>query len=247
MRKITFFIIIGTAFLVAPVLWIRPLPGASDPKIKIKEPFQNLDQWKPLFFPKIKEHSRYTVETQDGISYLKAESNGSASALLFKNEFNVYDYPRLRWRWKVDNVYQKGDAWTKEGDDYPLRIYVIFKYDPEKASGWERLKYGAAKTVYGEYPPHSSLNYVWSSKAHPETIIPNPYSDKAMMILLQKGQANVGKWIDQEVHILEDYRKAFKNDPPPIAGLAIMNDSDNTGEKSTSYVQLIEVVQDKGK
>jgi hypothetical protein len=29
--------------------------------------------------------------------------------------------------------------------------------------------------------------------------------------------------------------------PPPIASLAIMNDSDNTGEKSVSYVDFMEV------
>jgi len=62
-----------------------------------------------------------------------------------------------------------------------------------------------------------------------------------MMILLQHGEENTGKWIEQEVDVLEDYRKAFGEDPPSAARLAVMNDSDNTKESSVSYVDYIEV------
>ena len=33
----------------------------------------------------------------------------------------------------ASNVFEKGNAKEKSGDDYPLRIYIIFKYDPENA------------------------------------------------------------------------------------------------------------------
>jgi hypothetical protein len=61
------------------------------------------------------------------------------------------------------------------------------------------------------------------------------------MILLQKGQSNVGKWQEEEINIVEDYREAFDRDPPDIASIAIMNDSDNTKGSSTSYVDYIMV------
>jgi hypothetical protein len=32
-----------------------------------------------------------------------------------------------------------------------------------------------------------------------------------------------------------DYRAAFGEDPPPINGVAIMTDTDNTGESATAY------------
>jgi hypothetical protein len=181
------------------------------------------------------------IESNGSASYLKAESNASASAVLYKKEFNIYRYSRMRWRWKVENVYRKGDAKTKSGDDYSLRIYIIFKYDPEKAGFLERLKYNAGKLIYGEYPPHSSLNYIWANREHGETIITNTYTEKSKMVLLQKGDANVGKWLIHDVNVLEDYEDAFGEKPPPIASIAIMNDSDNTGEKSISYLDYIEV------
>ncbi|MEK7842337.1 MAG: DUF3047 domain-containing protein, partial [Deltaproteobacteria bacterium] len=59
--------------------------------------------------------------------------------------------------------------------------------------------------------------------------------------LLQQGSVNVGKWETEEVNIIDDYKSAFGEAPPPVATIAIMNDSDNTGEKAISYVDYIEV------
>jgi len=122
-----------------------------------------------------------------------------------------------------------------------LRIYVIFQYDPEKAGLSERLLYGTLKVVYGKYPPDSTLNYVWASSATADTIITSPYTDRAKLIAREKGPAKVGQWVDETAHIIDDYRKAFGKNPPDRASLAIMNDSDNTGEAAVSYVEYIEV------
>ena len=207
----------------------------------LREDFNDLNKWKPLYFPKIEKHSSYAIESNDSESYLKAESHASASAVVYKGEINIYQYPRMGWRWKVENVYRNGNATTKSGDDYPLRIYIVFKYDPEKAGFMEKLQYKAAKLIYGEYPPHSSLNYIWANRDHRERIITNAYTEKAKMVLLQKGESNVGKWLIHDVNIIEDYQEAFGHRPPPIASIAVMNDSDNTGEKSVSYLDYIEV------
>jgi hypothetical protein len=39
----------------------------------------------------------------------------------------------------VDNVCKKGDIRDKSGDDYPIRVYVMFPYDPKQADITERL------------------------------------------------------------------------------------------------------------
>jgi len=209
--------------------------------VLFREDFHDLAQWKPLLFPKIQQHSVYTVVTEGDSSYLRAESNASASGIIFNREFDVFAYPKVRWRWKIANIYRKGNAEEKSGDDYPIRIYIIFKYDPETAPFGQRLKYGIAKTIYGEYPPHSSLNYVWANRKYPQRIITNPYAAEAKMILLEAGTEKVGHWVDEEVDIIRDYRDAFGVMPPGTASIAIMNDSDNTGERSVSYVDYIEV------
>ncbi len=94
----------------------------------LKEDFNDLENWTPLYFPKIEKHSSYTIEILGEEKYLKAKSYSSASGLISKKEFNPYDFPLIKWRWKVDNIYKKGDATQKKGDDYPIRIYILFKY-----------------------------------------------------------------------------------------------------------------------
>ncbi|MHB8835457.1 MAG: DUF3047 domain-containing protein [Candidatus Methylomirabilia bacterium] len=230
------------AFAVVGFLGPAALPAAED-DVLLREEFSSLDAWRPLTFPKIERHSTYSIGTnadQSG-SWLRAESDRSASGVVWKKQYDVYEYPRLRWRWRVENVYQRGDATKKSGDDYPLRVYVIFQYDPARASAGKRLKYGFAKAVYGEYPPDSGLNYIWESRDNPSEFVVSPYTGSMMMFLKEKGTAKVGQWVEEEADVLGDYRRAFGKDPPRRASLAVMNDSDNTGEKGISFIDWIEI------
>ena len=215
--------------------------AAAETNGVFREDFRDLAHWTPVHFPKIKRHSIYTVVAEGGRTVLKTESRASASGIALRKTFNPYDTPCLRWRWKVDNVYRQADGRIKAGDDYPLRIYVMFPYDPARAGLSDRVLYGALRAVYGQYPPHSTLNYVWASHPQAGEVIVSPYTDSARMIVLERGPARTGQWVEESVHILKDYRKAFGQDPPPTAALAIMNDSDNTGEAATSYVEFLEL------
>ncbi len=234
--KLAYNITIITLILVPFCLSVYAL----EERVIIEE-FNDLDNWEPLYFKKIKEHTKYSIFKEEEQSYLKTESNASASAIVFNKEFNVYEFPHLKWKWKVSNVYEKGNAGFKESDDYPLRIYVMFKYDPDRTSFGKKFKYGFAKKMYGKYPPHSTLNYIWANRKHEKDILTNSYAKEAKMIVVQSGTENIGKWLEHEVNILEDYRKAFGKDPPEEASIAIMNDSDNTGESSLSFVDYLEV------
>jgi hypothetical protein len=223
------------------VLFAALMPCQGEARRGFREDFNDLQNWRPLNFPKIANHTVYSIASDGEQRYLKAESDASASGIIYKETFDVYRRPKLKWRWKVENIYHKADASTKQGDDYPIRVYVLFKYDPKYVNILERIMYNAVRLIYGEYPPLSALNYVWGSKPEQETIITSPYTDKAKMILLRQGDSHVGEWVTEEINIMVDYQKAFGKKPPPIASLGVMNDSDNTGEKSTSYVDFIRI------
>jgi hypothetical protein len=168
----------GRACAWLALLLVAAAARAGDGAVFISEKFASLDAWRPLTFPKIKEHSTYTAVKEGDLTFLKAESRASASGIVARRTFDVRVYDRMRWRWKVDNVYEKGDATTREGDDYPLRVFVLFAYDPSRASFGQRLKYGTVKLLYGEYPPDSGLSYVWANREGERGIYTNPFTDR---------------------------------------------------------------------
>lgn len=203
----------------------------------LKEDFNSLQNWENLHFDKIEKHSTYEIKN----SILIAKSDDSASGIKFKKNYDIYKYPVLKFSWKINNIYEKGNALEKDGDDYPIRIYVMFEYNPDKAGMWENFKYDIAKSIYGEYPPHSSLNYIWSNKIQEEKIITSAYTDRAKMIVLDSSTKYLNQYRTHEVNVLKDYKKAFGENPPKNVTIAIMTDSDNTHEKSLSYIDFIEV------
>jgi hypothetical protein len=191
--------------------------------------------WKPLTFKKIEKHSTYTLVKDNGIVAIKAVAEASASGLTRAIKINSKEYPIMQWRWKVSNILKKGNVHQKEGDDYPARIYITFEYDPNKLGFFDKAKYEAVKLLYGQYPPHGAINYIWESKAPIGTIVPNPYTDRVKMIVVESGEARLNQWVNEERNIYEDYKKAFGEEPPMISGIAIMTDTDNTGETATAY------------
>jgi hypothetical protein len=191
--------------------------------------------WTSLTFRKIPAKTRYTV-IQEGDNYIvKAESHASASGLYKGLDLDPKVYRIISWRWKVDNILTKGDARRKEGDDYPARVYVAFQYDARNATLWERTSYGAYKLIYGEYPPKRVINYIWDNRLPKGTAIDNAYTDQAKMIAVESGAENVGRWVLEERNLYADYKRLFGAEPPRIAGIAVMTDTDNTGESAVAY------------
>ena len=96
-------VILMIIFMVT-VLALMPA-NAQEKPVLLREDFNSLEKWRPLYFPKIKEHTKYYIEKGGGGSYLKAESNSSASGIIYKSEFNVVQYSKVRWRWKINNIF----------------------------------------------------------------------------------------------------------------------------------------------
>jgi hypothetical protein len=66
-------------------------------------------------------------------------------------------------------------------------------------------------------------------------MVPNPYTDRVMMFVVESGAARLDQWVDEERNVYEDYRQAFGQEPPLISGVAIMTDTDNTREQAIAY------------
>ncbi len=212
------------------------LLGALGPPVTVDELPRG---WKPLIFKNIPATTRYSV-VRDGDAYVvRAESRAAASGLYREVNLDPKIYRTLEWRWRVENILARADPRRKDGDDYPARVYVTFRYDSDAATLWERTKYGTYKLLYGEYPPKAAINYIWDTRLPLGTSLDNAYTDRAKMIVVRSGPNGVGRWWSEQRNLYDDYRQLFGEEPPAIAGVAIMTDTDNTGESAVAYYDRI--------
>jgi hypothetical protein len=231
--------------LVAVALLVPAVVGAGSHRVEVgrftapAEPQALPVGWEPLIFRKVPRPTRYTV-VQDEVGWvLEARSEAAASALYHPLELDLHAYPRLTWRWKIGNVLVKADARTKQGDDYPARVYVAFRYDPARATAWERTKYGTYRLFYGTYPPHAALNYIWDNRLPIGATLDNAYTDRAKMVVVRSGGTEAGRWLAETRNVLQDYRRLFGGEPPPVAGVAVMTDTDDTGESAVAWYDAL--------
>lgn len=191
--------------------------------------------WQQQTFSKIKRHTAYSLVEDDGTLVVRAISEQSASGLTRAVSIPPVQFPVIEWRWKVNNLLQKGDATSKDGDDYPARIYITFALDADKAGYLDRVEYEAARFIKGKDIPYRAISYIWASNTPAGTMIPNPYTDRVMMFVVESGAEKLQQWVTERRNVYEDYQKAFGEEPAMISGVAIMTDTDNTGESAVAW------------
>jgi len=229
-------LLLGAAALASGALAAAPVrltfappaaPGAPPPG------------WEALTFPRVARQTRYTVVREGAGFVLRADRYASASALYRPLDLDPKIYRVLSWRWKVEGVLTRSDPSRKSGDDYVARVYVAFRYEPAGASAWERARYGALRLFYGRYPPGLALNYVWESRLPVGTVLDNAYSARAKMVVARSGAADAGRWVTERHDLYADYRSTVGGEPPRIVGVALMTDTDDTGERAVAYYDTI--------
>jgi hypothetical protein len=228
-------------YFMTPILVALALASASS-RVAAEETLHLLNDregtnhlpegWRPLTFPKISRHTEYRLVREGERPLIRAESRQSASGAYLPLDLDPKIYSVLSWCWKVDRVLSKGDETTKAGDDYAARIYVTFKFDPAHATFWEKTKYKTIKLLYGEYPPKGAINYVWAGRSPVGKSFPNPYTDRARMIVVESGEEKGGEWACERRNLYEDYKSSFGEPPPALSGVAVMTDTDDTGEEA---------------
>lgn len=155
------------------------------------------------------------VAEPDGNRVLSAFSSNSASGLVHRVELDPSRYPYLSWRWKIRQSLKSGDFSSKAGDDYAARIYVVFPH-------WFK-------------PLSRTINYIWANRLPAGQARVNVYFKGAKMLAVRSGDRDAGVWQQERRNLVEDYRRLFGEDPPRIGAIAIMTDTDNTGEEAQAW------------
>lgn len=173
---------------------------------------EGLNGWEPEIF---KNTTDYRLTKEDGRTVVQATSRAAASGLVKEIEFDPARFRYLRWSWKVERTLKDGDEKTKAGDDYAARLYVIF---PGRFF-WQTR----------------AINYIWANRLQKGESIANAYTGQAMMVAVQSGPALAGRWLTEERNIWEDYRRLFGEEAGAAGAVAIMTDTDNTGDSAVAW------------
>ena len=210
---------------------LAPRPAGAD-GIPISTP--GSDGWRPLVFRGVANQTRYTLESFEGMEVAKAESNCGASGLVLPLDAIRLDRtPLLSWRWRVDRGLDLSHEQTKAEDDFAARVYITFEFDEARASTLQRLRHRLGRLIYGKDIPGSALNFVWTSRLAAGAVWDNPFESSAKMIALAQG-SNAG-WRTETVDVVARYRDLFGSPAPPLLGLAIMSDSDNSCQSTEAF------------
>ena len=159
-------------------------------------------------------NTRYEIVDTPRGKALQATARASASGLFRKQRIDLSRTPYLHWSWRVDETFHGNDERSKAGDDYPARIYVVV----EGGLFFWRTR---------------ALSYVWSSHQPVGTSWPNAYTGNAMMIAVRSA-GDTGRWQHERRNVRQDLRRLFGEDIDHIHAVAVMTDTDNTGQTASA-------------
>ncbi len=197
--------------------------------------------WKVLPFPgSTKPISQFDLISLDGVRVLRVVADKSYGTLQHDlPRLSVGQGSQLSWRWRLDQPLRDADLRHKKGDDTPLKVCALFDMPTQNLGLFERSFLRAARSMSGQYIPAATLCYVWDHKLPVNTELPNAFTRRVRYVVVTSGDSQLKTWLPQERDLAQDFRRAFGEETdtiPPLIGLAIGADADNTGGSSLGYV-----------
>ena len=196
--------------------WLTPPVGAADTPPA---------PWRVLGLPKqSKPYTRFTVLSLEGQRVLRVEAQASYGNLAH----SLVDLPasahKLSWRWRLDE--------PNPASDLPLSAMPFV----------DRQLLRIARLSAGEYLPSASVCYVWDSRLKAGTSLDNAFTRRIREIVLRGPDAPLHQWVSEQRDLAADFLLLFGDETstvPPLVGVAIGADADNTQTRSVAFVASI--------
>ena len=182
-----------------------------------------------------RQPTRYRIASIGRTVALEAYADQAGTGLNRHIRVDPHRQPILEWRWRVDSLTPDADANYRRRDDSAARLVVAFHGDASKLDFDDRAKLRLAKAITGEALPYAILMYVWANHVPVDTVVPNPHFGRIRLIVVESGPARLGEWVSYRRNVLEDYRRAFNEDPGDIVSVGVLTDSDTPQQVAHDY------------
>lgn len=140
---------------------------------------------------------------------------------------------RAQWSWRVDAGVGATDLASKGADDRAIAVYVIFGHAGDREKDVMSLL--NSQSV-------STLVYVHGGAEPRGAIVQSPHmGERGKFIILRPANSERKVWLDEQVDLQADYRRAFGRPPPDLLAIAVSSDSDDTGGINRTRIRGISV------
>jgi Protein of unknown function (DUF3047) len=191
--------------------------------------------WKNLALSSFKKKTDYSLVTEEGVVVVRAMAHGSASILSVTTDFDPRQFPMLSWRWKVVQGIPEANNADQNKEDSPARVMVGFSGDSSKLNLKDRIAASTAQSASGHPFPYALLMYIWGGKVPIGSTTTSSRTSRIKMIALSADDQGIGKWQSFTRNIVEDYKKAFGEDPGNVTSIELLTDTDNTGGDAEAF------------
>ncbi|HEX6690026.1 MAG TPA: DUF3047 domain-containing protein [Burkholderiales bacterium] len=195
----------------------------------------DLGGWEQFAVLKGNVPTRYHLVEIDGTVAIQADSAEGGSGMIRRVHFDPRRYPVIEFRWRVPRDSARGGASGPSRASPPVRISLAFDGDPAKLDFDDRAKLRLAKALTVNGLPYASLLYVWMNNHPAETIYSSPHTERVRHIVVESGEQRADQWIVVRRNIVEDYRRAFKEEPGDVVALGLMTDYGDNGAPRRAY------------
>jgi hypothetical protein len=201
-----------------------------------RSPGAYLGDWAQFEVLKGNVPTDYRLVERDGAVVLQAQSPEGGSGLFRKIRIDPRRHPIIEWRWLVPRDSGAGGEDGPSRASPPVRLSLAFDGDPARLDFDERAKLRLAKALTVNGLPYASMLYVWMNRNPVDTVYSSPHTDRVRHVVVESGEQRLGQWVSVRRNVLEDYRKAFGEEPGDIVAVGIMTDyGDNGAPRRTFY------------
>lgn len=160
--------------------------------------------------------ARFEVAQVGRTGVIRLESEETSFALHRDVEVDLTAFPYLTWAWRVDALPHGGDVRQPDSDDQAAQLYVVFPRFPAMVRS--RI-----------------VGYVWDSSAPAGSTLVSAATPLARIVVLQSGSVRTGRWVQETRNLLEDYRRLFQEDPPPVGRITLLINSQHTRSRAVAW------------
>ena len=195
-------------------------------RLKEGEPLPEV--WRPWGTNSGKKHTQYRLVGSPRGTVLEAYADRSATGLHRTIRVAPQRQSIVEWNWQVDSLVPGADKRYAQRDDSAARLVISFHGDADKLDFEQRAKLRLVKAVTGDALPYAILMYVWANEVPVGTVLPSPHFDRIRLMVVESGPERLGQWVQYRRNVLEDFRRAFGEEPGDIVSIGVLTDSDNT-------------------